>query len=491
MAAAKYKVRTQYAAWTGVVTFAAVVVLLSAHLGLEKYWHQNQSRSRARTAAQTLALIATYELIQTKTNALHEALANRVFALALMDEEVFFARLFDAAGREFPMGHRDRGAEDQQVARAPIMNSLAATGTVVGQAEVRLNPVSLYEKLWRIIGWDLGVGVVLVLAAVAVGYYAAAPVQRALEDLVVLVKRVAAGETRGERLESDLVEVEEVGRVLTEVVARVEDAQRELQRAEAELKAAQKEMDEYTYVISHDLKEPLRGIEAFSKFLVERYRDRLEDEGQHWLDVIRKSAVRMKQLIDDLLKFSRLGQQKKPMVLTGFNAMLMHVRVNLQYRLDEKKAELRVEKLPMVVCEPTAMAEVFHNLITNGLKYNDKPHPLIEVGCVEKTNPQTRRVEYEFYVRDNGQGIKQEHFGKIFQLFQRLEKKDDGGTGIGLTIVKRIIEWHGGRIWVESEYGKGTTFYFTLPKREITSDGAPVEVFAETPPGEPTLATHI
>jgi len=118
------------------------------------------------------------------------------------------------------------------------------------------------------------------------------------------------------------------------------------------------------------------------------------------------------------------------------------------------------------MCDATAMTEVFHNLISNAIKYNDKPHPVVEVGCVEKTDPQSAQAEYVIHVRDNGLGIKQEYFEKIFQIFQRLER-DEEGTGIGLTIVKRVIEWHGGRIWVESEPGQGTTFYFTLPKRDL------------------------
>jgi light-regulated signal transduction histidine kinase (bacteriophytochrome) len=289
------------------------------------------------------------------------------------------------------------------------------------------------------------------------------------------VKRVAAGESKGERLESDLTEVDEVGKTLNAVMARVEEAQGKLTRAQRELKAAQKEMDEYTYVISHDLKEPLRGIEAFSKFLSDGYRDKLDDNGRHHIDVIRQSVLRMQRLIGDLLKFSRLAQQKNPMSPVGLNSMLMHVRLNLQYALDQKKVELLVDKLPTVVCDATAMTEVFHNLISNAIKYNENPHPTVEVGCAEVANPDSGMIEYQFHVRDNGVGIKKEYFDKIFQLFQRLQR-DEEGTGIGLTIVKRVVEWHGGRIWLHSEEGKGTTFFFTLPKRETTKSGTIMEL---------------
>jgi light-regulated signal transduction histidine kinase (bacteriophytochrome) len=313
---------------------------------------------------------------------------------------------------------------------------------------------------------DLIIGAVVVIVAVGVSFLASGPVRDSLKELLGFVKRVDAGESRGEKLESDLAEVNDVGKLLNDLVKRVEEAQVKLARAQKQLKATQKEMDEYTYVISHDLKEPLRGIEAFSKFLVDDYRDKLDEEGRHRVDVIRNAALRMQRLINDLLKFSRLGQQRSPFAPVGLNAMLMHVRVNLQYALDAKKVDLRVDKLPTVMCDATAMTEVFHNLISNAIKFNDNPHPVVEIGCEEKENPPTGPAEYIVHVRDNGMGIKPEYFEKVFQIFQRLQR-DEEGTGIGLTIVKRVIEWHGGRVWVESEFGKGTTFYFTLPKREL------------------------
>jgi light-regulated signal transduction histidine kinase (bacteriophytochrome) len=175
---------------------------------------------------------------------------------------------------------------------------------------------------------------------------------------------------------------------------------------------------------------------------------------------------------------------------TGMNTLIMHVRVRLQHTLDAKRVDLRVDKLPIVVCDETAMAEVFHNLITNAVKYNDKSLPVIEIGCTERLNPDTQQPEHEFFVRDNGMGIKKEYFDKIFQVFQRLQR-DEEGTGIGLTIVRRVIEWHGGRIWLESEEGKGTTFYFTIPKREFTKTGTVLDSTVTIPKGTPNLATPV
>jgi signal transduction histidine kinase len=405
-------------------------------------------------------------------------------AAGVVDEEIYHTKILDARGQAVYRPWQERALDALIVVREPVIHDGQEWGTV----EVGIGQASLSQGLMQSVLQDLLVGGLLVVAAAGAGVYASRPVRQSLKELLGFVQKVSAGEARAERLESDLAEVDQVGTLLDDVMARVKEAQGKLAKSQRELKAAQKEMDEYTYVISHDLKEPLRGIEAFSKFLVEDYRDKLDDDGRHHIDVIRNSALRMQRLINDLLKFSRLGQQKNPLQTVGLNAMLMHVRLNLQYALDAKKVDLHVQSLPTVVCDATAMTEVFHNLISNAIKYNDKAHPTVEIGCREQINSETGKPEYLFHVRDNGQGIKPEYFEKIFQLFQRLHR-DEEGTGIGLTIVKRVVEWHGGRIWVESTAGQGTTFFFTLPK---LASGATSTIVAEAATkGEPQLAKNL
>lgn len=470
--ASKYNVKVQYAAWAAVVSLATAVVMTGIHLWREVDSQEEATRRRAEFASKTLAKATATALASNDVRALPG-----LVAMAVSDDEVLYTRILDKDDREVYRPGLVRDLGGLLVVKEPV----AAGTNRVGTVEAGVGRASMSKRLMQTVFADLGIGVMLVLGAVGLSLLASGPVTEALKELRGFVKRLAAGESRGERLESDLSEVDEVGSLLNAVVTRVEEVQRMQAKMQKELKAAQKEMDEYTYVISHDLKEPLRGIEAFSKFLVDDYRDKLDEEGRHRIDVIRNSALRMQRLINDLLKFSRLGQQKNPMAPVGLNAMLMHVRLNLQFALDAKKVDLRVEKLPTVVCDATAMTEVFHNLISNAIKYNDKPSPVVEVGCTEKPGSQTGEMDYEFYVRDNGMGIKAEYFEKIFQIFQRLQR-DDEGTGIGLTIVKRVVEWHGGRVWVESEYGKGTTFHFTLPKREVTKTGTIVEQLKKPAP---------
>jgi signal transduction histidine kinase len=462
----KYNVKVQYAAWMVAATLAAILVLSAVHVMREMNLREEALRRRAEITARTLASVAT-AAVRTGN---HAEVASAVTTV-VQDDEVIQVRVFSAKGDALYSLIPAREVVDLLMVSAPVGPDENRLGTV----ELGVSRVRMMRDLLRSVAWDAMLGVGLLAVSVAVGVFASAPVRNALLELNQYVQRVAKGESRGERLESELSEIDQVGRTLNDVVTRVEDGQARLARAQRELKAAQKEMDEYTYVISHDLKEPLRGIEAFSKFLSDGYRDKLDDNGRHYVDTIRNSTLRMQRLIGDLLKFSRLAQQRNPMTPVGLNAMLMHVRVNLQYALDQKKAELHVNRLPTVICDATAMTEVFHNLISNAIKYNDKPLPVIEIGCAEKPNPDTGAMEYEFYVRDNGPGIKREYFDKIFQIFQRLQR-DEEGTGIGLTIVRRVIEWHGGRIWLESEEGKGTTFYFTIPKREASKSGTIIEL---------------
>ena len=453
----KYNVKVQYAAWMATVTLATVVVMTAVHLWRGVDEQQKMTRHRGEIAAQTLAKSVVSAVVSNDISAMARAVE-----LINPDQEILFVRILDGNNHEIFPKYRQVKTESLVIVKAPVEDG----SKMVGAVELGMGQASTSEAAMHAVFMDLIIGALVVIAAVGVSFLASAPVRDSLKELLGFVKRVDAGESRGEELESDLAEVNDVGKLLNDLVKRVEEAQVKLVRAQKQLKATEKEMDEYTHVISHDLKEPLRGIEAFSKFLVDDYRDKLDEEGRHRVDVIRNAALRMQRLINDLLKFSRLGHQRNPFESVGLNTMLIHVRVNLEYALDAKKVDLRVDKLPTVMCDATAMTEVFHNLISNAIKYNENPHPVVEIGCEEKLDRPTSPAEYVVHVRDNGVGIKPEYFEKIFQIFQRLQR-DDEGTGIGLTIVKRVIEWHGGRVWVESEFGKGTTFYFTLPKRGL------------------------
>jgi light-regulated signal transduction histidine kinase (bacteriophytochrome) len=249
----------------------------------------------------------------------------------------------------------------------------------------------------------------------------------------------------------------ELRSAIISVVLRKAD---ELAQINIELERSNNELDAFAYIASHDLKEPLRGIHNYSNFLIEDYGIILDNEGKAKLNTLIRLTQRMEHLIDSLLHFSRLGRVdilRKP---TNLNLVVQQILDLLIPRIEELSIEIRIpQSLPTVYCDPVQVGEVFNNLITNAIKYNDKALKWIEIGYIQSpSGPIT------FYVKDNGIGIQQKHFQTIFRIFKQLHKanKYGGGIGAGLTIAKKIVERHGGKIWVDSTYGEGSTFYFTL-----------------------------
>ena len=227
-----------------------------------------------------------------------------------------------------------------------------------------------------------------------------------------------------------------------------------------EIQNRNKELDDFTYVVSHDLKEPLISVEGYSKILLKDYRERVDEEGREYLGTIVQSSGRMKSLIDDLLTLSRLGRTAEAIQTVSVAEAVNEIVRDLQFTLTEKGIRLTVPPaLPVVEYNRTQLGMVFRNLIANAMKFNDKPDPSITIGVKDEPG------EYIFSVADNGIGIEQQYFDRIFMIFQRLQRSEEfRGTGAGLTIVKKIVENHKGRIWLESVLGSGTTFYFSVPK---------------------------
>jgi two-component system, LuxR family, sensor kinase FixL len=234
------------------------------------------------------------------------------------------------------------------------------------------------------------------------------------------------------------------------------------------LEASNRELDEFAYIVSHDLKEPLRGLRNHATFLLEDYGDRLDEDGARRLQRLVALGTRMQQLIEDLLFFSRLGRSELAVQPADPNAMVRDVEQMLDAFKEERHARIVVpQPMPVIFCDKTRVVEAFRNLITNALKYNDKEEPRIEVGYLPECVTLRGLEKHVFYVKDNGMGIPAEFHQEIFRMFKRLQRDEAGdqqGTGAGLTFVKKIVERHGGRIWLESEPGKGTTFFFTLPQ---------------------------
>jgi two-component system, chemotaxis family, sensor kinase Cph1 len=250
----------------------------------------------------------------------------------------------------------------------------------------------------------------------------------------------------------------------------------ELAQINLELERSNQELASFAYAASHDLKEPLRGIHNFSNLLLRRYGDVLDATGVHRLQTVVRLAQRMDLLVDTLLQFARLGQAELTLEPTDLNAVVQKVVEMLQVsRTDTNAAAaIRIDRpLPTIASDAVLISEVFANLLSNALKYNDQPQPVIEVGYYDATERsgldlpiavQQKPDALIFYVRDNGIGIHDRHFQNIFRLFKRLHERDayGGGAGAGLTITKKIVERHHGWIWVESTPAAGAVFYFVL-----------------------------
>ncbi|HVZ68896.1 MAG TPA: PAS domain S-box protein [Rhizomicrobium sp.] len=253
--------------------------------------------------------------------------------------------------------------------------------------------------------------------------------------------------------------------IIRDITAR-KKAEEEVARYTSELERSNKELDDFAYIASHDLKEPLRGIHNHSRFLLEDNEDTLDEESTGRLNRLIFLSQRMEKLVNDLLYFSRLGRQELAVQPTDVGAVIADVAFTLDMFLEERNARISLaDNLPTVVCDKPRVTELFRNLITNAVKYNDKPEPEVEVGFLEtKKKPNGVAMKRVFFVKDNGVGISPEFHHEIFRIFRRLHagKGPEEGTGVGLTFVKKIVERHGGEIWLESELGKGTTFYFTL-----------------------------
>jgi PAS domain S-box-containing protein len=257
----------------------------------------------------------------------------------------------------------------------------------------------------------------------------------------VIVRDTSDHEMAQQQLRTHLIKLQEVKEIL--------------EAKAAELAKTNRELDDFTYVASHDLKEPLRGISAYCHILLEDYGGQLDADGQRRLVALESLCGRLSQLIDDLLNYSRIGRSQPEHSAIDLNDVVADVIQTLGPLLEERHAVVLIDDpLPSLQADPLWAGEVFRNLVTNALKFNDSPRPRVEIGCSDSGT---------LFVRDNGIGIEPRHHEAIFTMFRRLHsRRKYDGTGAGLSIVRKIIEQHGGRVWLESEPGSGSTFYFTL-----------------------------
>lgn len=261
-------------------------------------------------------------------------------------------------------------------------------------------------------------------------------------------------------------EIEVVAELRSLIVGVIFKQADNLAKINLELERSNVELDSFAYIASHDLKEPLRGIHNYSNFLMEDYAEVLDADGVAKLSTVVRLTQRMEDLINSLLHYSQLGRTELSRQSTNLNKVVRQVIDTSRISHPQSLIEFRFPcPLPTIRCDPTQISELFTNLLTNAIKYNDKSEKWVEIGFTESGKGNFKDpLLYTFYVRDNGIGIPPQHLKRVFQIFKRLHTQDQygGGTGAGLTIVQKIVERHGGKIWVESTLGEGSTFYFVL-----------------------------
>jgi len=248
----------------------------------------------------------------------------------------------------------------------------------------------------------------------------------------------------------------------------LEKLNKDLELAVLNLGRSNKELQDFAYVVSHDLKAPLRGIKTLASWISTDYADKLDQNGKEQMNLLSSRVDRMHNLIDGILQYSRIGRVEEKKVVVNLNELVAEV---IDMVAPPQNISITVEnELPIIEFERTRITQVFQNLLSNAVKFLDKPEGQVRIGCAEEDD------FWKFSVADNGPGIEEKYFDKIFEMFQTLAPRDEvESTGIGLTVAKKIVELYGGKIWVESKVGQGSTFLFTLPKQQVRIENAELQ----------------
>jgi len=355
----------------------------------------------------------------------------------------------------------DELADAELILRALRQSGFEATEDVAQTAEefialVRKNPYDVILADYKLPNWN--------------GMESVELLRREGLDVPVILVSGALGElTAVECIKqgaADYVLKDQLARLPGSVrrAVREKELRQENRQGQEDLARSNQDLEQFAYVASHDLQEPLRMVATYTELLGERYRGKLDADADKYIHYAVDGALRMQKLVQDLLTFSRVGRQYLSLRSTDCNAVLQTALTNLEAAIRESGAVVEPAQLPVVMAGESELVQVFQNLIGNAVKFHGSESPLIRVTA------EAQAKEWVFSVADNGIGIAAEHAEDVFVIFRRLHTRAEyPGNGIGLSICKKIIEQHGGRIWFESEAAHGTTFRFTVPIKVNTN----------------------
>ncbi|MET0316895.1 MAG: ATP-binding protein, partial [Rhodococcus fascians] len=334
----------------------------------------------------------------------------------------------------------------------------------------------------------IGISVVLIATAIALALVMRSAVTRPLAALAASCRRITEGDF-GERIvpqgpkdiRAMAADVEDMRWRIVEELESSRLTSRRLDEQTVELRRSNAELEQFAYVASHDLQEPLRKVTSFCQLIEKRYGDKLDERGVEYIAFAVDGAKRMQVLINDLLTFSRVGRLNSAETDVALDDALETGLANLSTAIDESGAEIArpAEPLPTVIGDPTLLAMLWQNLVGNAMKFRkDGVAPRILIEC----EPRPDDEQWLITMSDNGIGIAPEFVEKVFVIFQRLHGRDSyGGTGIGLALCKKIVEHHGGTIWIDTDYTDGTRFRFTLPMSAALAQEEPAALSEGSP----------
>jgi signal transduction histidine kinase len=334
------------------------------------------------------------------------------------------------------------------IAYAPVRigNKLWSIGVSMGYDEIS-GPIKAYSR-----NLSLKAGfIILLFTCAGVGYYR---IQKRKAELQIKVKSAEQLKSINQRLLSEVTERKKAEEKQTNLLEEVENINRELK--------------DFASIVSHDLKAPLRGIKTLANWILSDEENKLGEQANEQMNLLLERIELMYSLIEGVLQYSKAGRAVEKRVQVNLNDFVPEI-INMVVPPENISVTIE-DELPVFECEDIHIMQIFQNLLSNAIKYMDKPQGRIKVGCVEQDG------FWKFSVADNGPGIDEIHFEKIFKIFQALPTSSDfQGTGIGLTVTKKLVELYHGRIWIESKVGEGSTFFFTLPKQEIAASNEKLE----------------
>lgn len=305
----------------------------------------------------------------------------------------------------------------------------------------------------------------IILLSVIATYILSDELTHSLKQLTNSVEKISEGDLTQRVNVLSNNEIGYLSKTFNTMTSNLEKTFNEITELNSELnkeiiyrKKAEEDLERFFHISSHDLQEPLRSITSYINLLERRYKNKLDDNAKFYIDTVVAASKRMKDLINDLVAYSGIGNNIE-FRNVDVSIILSYILNEHKEKLDTKSIQINYSNLPIITADHDLICYLFENLISNSIKYSNKQNINIDITCVENID------NYEFKVSDNGIGIEEKYFNKIFVIFQRLESKEHyEGTGIGLTICKKIVEIHKGKIWLESKLGTGTSFYFTISK---------------------------